>query len=789
MSSTLQVIFIKQMRLKALPSTLFKSLHAVKSISLSKNAIAALPSDVFRGLSTLEYLFFAHNKLTQLEPGLLDDCTSLRLLDASYNGLMTLPDALFRYTGKLDNVKLKSNSLVSLPATLFSHVPLLADVILDENHIESLPRTLLADTPALYRLHLNGNPLRNPLALFEHSHPSMKLQHLHVQRMGLTDGVLQGALLNASQLASSGGERGNATHRLRFLESLYLGGNSLQHVDVSHFPRLKLLNVSNNPVLKGLRLPPASVLDLLDASASQLQLDPGFCGFAGYTFSGASTLIMQRMGSNFAADPRLAAALRFCLAMPITLDMSHTLLTRPGDLSWPVDGPFFPIGKPRSVLTLLEVPVQCNWAQYPLHTRKELKMIAHVHVNTWRERTVVRLDCSCGPRYKADDDTCVEKKKWIEKDGHEPLVIVLAMLASAPLLVYVVMRARRRLRVASGSLELKERLLEGAEHELARLRQAWEIDAAEVVMEEVIAEGAYGQVWCGRYDSVKVAVKVLHKHLLEMEELGGDAAFAQEVSFLQQVHHPHLVRFWGTGALPSGAPFLVLEYVAGGSLRQRLYGQGDSAPTHGVPLSAALPAHLRLRFAHHIALGMAYVHEQGHLHRDLKSDNVLLTSDLRAKVADFGTVRLFRLAAEPLGRNEHLGSDALASSWTASASHVPDATVGLGTPPYMSPEVLMAEPYGVGADIWSYGVLLWEMACCRLPDLVAELGLPPNRGPFRSRLAKLLRQGKRLPLGDEEAHALEPSYIDLMRSCWAKNAEERPPFDEACRLFGLLQSA
>ncbi|EDQ90666.1 uncharacterized protein MONBRDRAFT_16016 [Monosiga brevicollis MX1] len=98
-------------------------------------------------------------------------------------------------------------------------------------------------------------------------------------------------------------------------------------------------------------------------------------------------------------------------------------------------------------------------------------------------------------------------------------------------------------------------------------------------------------------------------------------------------------------------------------------------------------------------------------------------------------------------------------------------TAGVGTPQYMSPEVLRGEQYGFAADCWSYGVLLWEIYTQARPDLWEQHARQP-RGPLLSSLLKLLDEGLRLP-----TDATWPSWLSTMvEACLEQRPESRPSF-------------
>jgi LRR receptor-like serine/threonine-protein kinase FLS2 len=105
-----------------------------------------------------------------------------------------------------------------------------------------------------------------------------------------------------------------------------------------------------------------------------------------------------------------------------------------------------------------------------------------------------------------------------------------------------------------------------------------------------------------------------------------------------------------------------------------------------------------------------------------------------------------------------------------------EMTAGKGTPLYMSPEVIRGRQYNQSADVWSYGVVLWEIAAQRSPDLLAQEGNP--MGPSLYNLRMLLADGKRLTLEPSWPHW----FAALITQCWLADVTERPKFDEIVRI-------
>jgi len=274
------------------------------------------------------------------------------------------------------------------------------------------------------------------------------------------------------------------------------------------------------------------------------------------------------------------------------------------------------------------------------------------------------------------------------------------------------------------------------------------------------------QVWRAHWGELDVAVKILRHNMLHMDS-GTVQEFEREVEFMQRTRHPSIVKFFGAGRMPDGAPFLVAELMAS-SLKVLLRGN------HARPLSWDVKASIALD----VASGMSHIHSLGHIHRDLKSANVLVSSSRRAKVADFGSIGqlLRRGPMAPMALPHDKCSSSRQAPASSSSSHfgtVREMTSGVGTPIYMSPEALTGTNYGQTTDVFSYGVLLWEVASQQAPDLLAQ-EKHPGRGPISQVQYDLLKAGNRLRLEP----AWPAGWQAVIPACWAEDATQRPTFAE-----------
>jgi dienelactone hydrolase len=207
-------------------------------------------------------------------------------------------------------------------------------------------------------------------------------------------------------------------------------------------------------------------------------------------------------------------------------------------------------------------------------------------------------------------------------------------------------------------------------------------------LDQPIGEGGMGVVWKALDTALdrEVAIKILPEAFArEPERL---ARFEREAKLLAALNHPHVAAIYGLHH-DQGVHFLALELLRGRSLREEI--------------SAGLPPERVLPLAIEIADGLAAAHRQRVTHRDLKPDNVMLDADGRAKVLDFGLARLDVPASSPEA------STVLGEPTTTRAGTL------LGTVAYMSPEQAQGKPVDPRSDVFSFGILLYEMATGRRP--------------------------------------------------------------------------
>ncbi len=232
---------------------------------------------------------------------------------------------------------------------------------------------------------------------------------------------------------------------------------------------------------------------------------------------------------------------------------------------------------------------------------------------------------------------------------------------------------------------------------------------------ELLGEGSMGVVYKARDRQLDrlVALKVLHERLASSAEFV--ARFEREARAISALNHPNIATIYAVGQA-EGQRFLVLEYLPGGTLSSKLEGLGEGEM---LPVAEVVDCALQ------IANGLGHAHRRGVVHRDVKPDNVLLSDEGVLKVTDFGVAKI----DVDLGLTEE-GSL-------------------VGTMAYMSPEQVQGVQVDYRSDIYSFGVVIYELAARQLPfpsfhsaaliyDIVNTA--PPPLSQFRSDIPAELEQ-------------------------------------------------
>ena len=261
-------------------------------------------------------------------------------------------------------------------------------------------------------------------------------------------------------------------------------------------------------------------------------------------------------------------------------------------------------------------------------------------------------------------------------------------------------------------------------------RPRWLVDFAEVECGEMLGAGAFGAVFCGTWRRYQVAVKQLHCTFLTPES---EAEFRNEMALMSELRHAHIVKF--LGAVHEPGKLCLLCELCRVSLFDVIHDD-----EHHIEIDEALVVMAQ------VSLGLYYLHHCDPivLHLDLKSGNVLLDEHGTAKVTDFGLSVLKQETAV--------------------------VTSSQGSPQWTAPELLRGAPPDERADVYSFGVLLYEIVSGRIPY--------DNLDSNQVVMGVICQMLPRPALELEEEEPWPQGVMELMRWCWSEAPADRPTFDQ-----------
>jgi predicted Ser/Thr protein kinase len=261
---------------------------------------------------------------------------------------------------------------------------------------------------------------------------------------------------------------------------------------------------------------------------------------------------------------------------------------------------------------------------------------------------------------------------------------------------------------------------EGRQHARSSVSKKLLMPFFDLAVDRQLAVGSFGKVYLGRWHSLTVVIKQLKGQITSAQQ----REFNREVRIMSCLRSKYVTQLYGVCDEPQ-QKCMVMEYVEQGSLRHYL-------DTHKQLTPAA-----QKRIALGIALGLNYIHHRGILHRDLKSENILIDQDGNPKLTDFGLAKSQDLKIEPPL------SDSAAIQW-------------------MAPEALVVSSSGYTkkSEVYSFGVLLWEITTGQHP----YAGISPEYALMKT------EQGKRDPIPPQ----VPQFYADIIKKCWSLKPSERP---------------
>ncbi|CAI8591133.1 unnamed protein product [Vicia faba] len=272
--------------------------------------------------------------------------------------------------------------------------------------------------------------------------------------------------------------------------------------------------------------------------------------------------------------------------------------------------------------------------------------------------------------------------------------------------------------------------------------EEWTIDMSKLFLGHKFAHGAHSRLYHGVYKEEVVAVKMIR--VPDDDDNGELAArledqFVREVTLLSRLHHRNVIKFIAASSNPP-VYCIITEYISEGSLRAYLHKLERKTISHEKLIAFALD----------IARGMQYIHSQGVIHRDLKPENVLIDEDSRLILADFGIAC------------EEAVCDLLADD--------------PGTYRWMAPEMIKRKSYGRKVDVYSFGLILWELLTGTIPY--------EDMNPIQAAFAVVNK--KLRPIIPPNC---PPAMQALIEQCWSLQPDKRPDFWQIVKVLEQFQSS
>lgn len=291
---------------------------------------------------------------------------------------------------------------------------------------------------------------------------------------------------------------------------------------------------------------------------------------------------------------------------------------------------------------------------------------------------------------------------------------------------------------APGKLKQRKECIASGRAQVAALEvlEKWSVDRSQLLIGHRFASGAHSRLFHGIYKEQPVAVKFIRQPDDEEDaELAAqlERQFNTEVATLSRLKHHNVIKL--VGACSSPPVFCVItEFLSGGSLRSFLH----KLDRKSLPLDKIISISLD------IAHGMAYIHSQGVVHRDVKPENIIFNEEGCAKIVDFG-IACGEAYCDPLANDT-------------------------GTFRWMAPEMMKHKTYGRKVDVYSFGLILWEMFSGSVPY--------EDLNPLQAAFAVFDKNVRPvIPISCPAPVRL------LIEQCWASHPEKRPEFSHIVHIL------
>jgi len=262
------------------------------------------------------------------------------------------------------------------------------------------------------------------------------------------------------------------------------------------------------------------------------------------------------------------------------------------------------------------------------------------------------------------------------------------------------------------------------------------LDFMELIHEEKpIGEGSFGVVYRGEWRGTPVAIKELKVKFMKKQDLD---EFYREVGLMEKLRSPYTVNLVGA-VFTEQHLAIVTEFMKHGSVKSALGKKKFRSPS------------VKFRVALDAAHGLDFLHKNNIIHRDVKNDNLLIVSlshhaPVTVKLTDFGTSRSSSMAIQI------------------------EMTSGVGTPAFMAPEILDSKPYSKPADVYSFGISMYELWTEKTPYSSAGFTKPWD-------IAHFVVKGDRLPIPSD----MPALYAQIMCECWQQDPSKRPTFAQVVK--------
>lgn len=313
------------------------------------------------------------------------------------------------------------------------------------------------------------------------------------------------------------------------------------------------------------------------------------------------------------------------------------------------------------------------------------------------------------------------------------IVSAIALVLVVIIILLFVYFSRRRKTNEGGSKEIlnEQQVASNEEIQDNQLQNEKIIPHKNLKIRTLLGSGAFGKVYSCEWKQLLVAVKVC-------QDVQNRDDFLKEALIMTKIPpHPNIVQVLGV-SIDGPEPSIVLEYCPGGSLDKWLF-----------DTSKPLTIQDKKRLIKDIAQGLHHLHQNNIVHGDLASRNILLGVGGEAKISDFGMSRVFGSEKQEI------------------------ASIDVGPIKWMAPETLETRAFSKMSDVWSFGIVVYEIIARKLP----------HEGVDSSVIGKRIRDEGLTP---EIPDDCEPIFKDLMEACWQFEPEKRPTIRKILEILSAL---